>query len=403
MEPFVAVIQDSNIENAVNTVLDQLKLPDLNNKRILLKPNVGRETNSNLGINTNHLVVAAIFHYLQRRFKAKFFIGDSPIISTDTRKAFSQSGYDTLLKEPGLEFLDMDAPDPITLKIPDGKILKEIRVTGYWNRFDFIITIPVLKMHMHTGASLGFKNCKGLIYRRDKINLHHLEAPDLIQKLIQSNSKIKELDVAIADLANVIKPDLNIIDATIAQEGMGPSSGSAKKLDIIIGSLDYLAADIIALHLVQPSWSIQQVPHLDLIRKTRKEPNSYAWDKINTWPKDLSKYVSEIEPPPKSISIKYPNVRVLDIDSCSACLSTLFVFLKHHKEFIDKNFTSEKPLNLAIGKGIKNVNLYEPTFLIGNCTACKRTEGIFIKGCTPVESIIRRTIEEYLSKVGSNK
>jgi hypothetical protein len=73
----------------------------------------------------------------------------------------------------------------------------------------------------------------------------------------------------------------------------------------------------------------------------------------------------------------------------------------HQKEFIDKNFTPDKPLNLAIGKGLKDVDLYEPTFLIGNCTACRRTEGIYIKGCTPVESTIRRTIDEYLLNKGS--
>ena len=49
----VSLARNENIELAVIQALDQLKLPDLNNKTILLKPNVGRETDPKLGINTN--------------------------------------------------------------------------------------------------------------------------------------------------------------------------------------------------------------------------------------------------------------------------------------------------------------------------------------------------------------
>ncbi|MFW9825479.1 MAG: DUF362 domain-containing protein, partial [Candidatus Thorarchaeota archaeon] len=246
-KPLVSLTRNKNITEAVIFCLDNLRLPDLTGKNVLLKPNVGREVDPQTGINTNPDVVSAIYFYLKERYDAKFLIGDSPIINTNTQLAFEKSGYSSLLEDEDLHFLDLDEPPPILKQIPKGKLLKKIKLSGYWNEFDYIISIPVLKMHMHTGASLGFKNLKGLIYKREKITLHHLQAPKLINKIKKSMENIKELDIAIADLAHIIKPNLNIIDASYVQEGMGPSSGNCVRMDTIIASTNYIAADMIAL------------------------------------------------------------------------------------------------------------------------------------------------------------
>ncbi|MHA2182436.1 MAG: hypothetical protein ACXAAH_13535, partial [Promethearchaeota archaeon] len=109
-------------------------------------------------------------------------------------------------------------------------------------------------------------------------------------------------------------------------------------------------------------------------------------------------FIKPLEPPPTSVTIKYRNVNLIDIESCSACLSTVFNLLKNNKKFIDENFTPEKPLNLAIGKGIKESDLYSDTFLIGNCISNLEENGIFTKGCAPVESTILKTIKDNLKK-----
>lgn len=390
-KPIVSVAKNEDIVKAVKTCLDALNIPDLNGATILLKPNVGREVGPKLAINTNPEVVKAVYDYLSNKFEARFLIGDSPIINTNTRNAFKQSGYKDLLGSEGLRFIDLDDKPSIELEIPDGKILKKIKVTGYWNEIDKVVSIPCIKMHMHTGASLSFKNLKGLIYKREKVTLHHLQAPELLDQL--KMKKLKELDIAIADLAYVFKPELVVIDASFAQEGMGPSSGDVVKLDTIIASTNYLAADIIALALTQPTWSLEDVPHLKLISEMLPD-SPKSRDDVETIPKNIQEFENQIEPPPTSIRIKYKNVNLIDVDSCSACLSTVFNLLRNNKEFIDKNFTVENPLNLAIGKGIKGSDLYSDTFLIGNCTYKQHENGTYIKGCAPVESTIMKIIQD---------
>ncbi|MHA1439641.1 MAG: DUF362 domain-containing protein [Promethearchaeota archaeon] len=397
-KPIVSVARNEKITDAVISALDQLEIPNLSGKTVLLKPNVGREVDPYLGINTNPNVVKAVFNYLRDSFKANFLIGDSPIINTDSKKAFEQSGYSDLLKEEDIKYIDLDEKNPIELEIPNAKILKKIKITGYLNEIDYIISIPVLKMHMHTGVSLSFKNLKGLIYKRKKIILHHLQAPDLIKQLKNqyfqtSKNQLKELDVAIADLANILSPDLVIIDASYALEGMGPSSGNAVKMDTIIASTNYLAADLVAIALTQPKWSLEDVPHLKLISEII--PNApKSIEDIILIPENIQDFIKPLEQPPTSITIKYKNVHLIDVESCSACLSTIFNLLKNNKEIIDKYFTPEKPLKIAIGKGIKKSDIYSDTFLVGNCTSKMREKGVFIKGCTPVESTILRIIKE---------
>ncbi|MHA2129355.1 MAG: DUF362 domain-containing protein, partial [Promethearchaeota archaeon] len=395
--PVVSLARNKNIKKAVISCLDHLNIPDMTGKKVLLKPNVGREAEPQSGISTNPDVVFAVYNYLKERYNAKFFIGDSPIINSNTQMAFEKSGYSNLLDDKDLNFLDLDEPPPIEKKIPKGKVLKKIRLSGYWDDFDFIISIPVLKMHMHTGASLSFKNMKGLIYRRDKISLHHLQNPEVVSQMKEKIEKIKELDIAIADLAYIMKPNLVVVDASYVQEGMGPSSGNCVRMDTIIASTNFLAADIIALALTQPEWSLKDVPHLKVISESIKNMPETRED-IKTIPHYIQEFLTPLEPPPSSVTIKYNNVNLIDIDSCSACLSTVFNLLKNNKEFIDENFTSEKPLNLAIGKGIKESDLYHDTFLIGNCTSTLKGNGMFIKGCTPVESTIIKIIKEKLKK-----
>ena len=45
----------------------------------------------------------------------------------------------------------------------------------------------------------------------------------------------KPLDIAIADMSSVLRPGLSIIDGTIGMEGLGPSAGSPKALDVVLG------------------------------------------------------------------------------------------------------------------------------------------------------------------------
>ncbi|MHB8901971.1 MAG: hypothetical protein ACYC6Y_24710, partial [Thermoguttaceae bacterium] len=95
--------------------------------------------------------------------------------------------------------------------------------------------------------------------------------------------------------------------------------------------------------------------------------------------------------PPENLTIEFPGVTVLDRNSCSACQSTLLLFLKKNRQILFDYFPGDQPHHVAIGKG--HAELPEGTMCLGNCTIEHRQKGIFVPGCPPVGSEILRAIQ----------
>ena len=115
-------------------------------------------------------------------------------------------------------------------------------------------------------------------------------------------------------------------------------------------------------------------------------------DRIAVTPANWQDWRSPFAAPPDSLTIKFPNINVFDKASCSACQSTLLLFLLHHKEQLWEYFPTQEFIDVAIGRG--NDNLPAGTLCIGNCVAAHRETGIFVPGCPPVGSQILATISD---------
>ena len=70
----------------------------------------------------------------------------------------------------------------------------------------------------------------------------------------------KPINVAIADMASVLRPHLAIIDGTVGMEGLGPSAGQPKALDCVVVGADAFAADAVACRLM--GTCAEDVPYL---------------------------------------------------------------------------------------------------------------------------------------------
>lgn len=385
-KPICAISKNQSIKKAVFDALSRVDIPDLNGKNVLLKPNIGRDVRKNRGINTSPAVTSSVYQFLREKYDANFYIGDSPILGVKTWRAFLSSGYESLINEKDLHFIDLDSREPILLPIENGRLLRDVKVTGFFHDMDYIISVPVLKMHMHTGASLSFKNMKGLLYKREKVRLHQLQADDTVTR------GYRELDIAIADLANVLEPDLAVIDAYYAQEGMGPSAGNRIKMNTIIASTDYLAADIVALDIVR--LDIEHVPHLKLISKQKS--GVYSIRDVTTIPADIESFRTDFKIPPHDLKIENHMVNLIDVGSCSACQSSIFLFVNNNESLIHKYFNEYGQLNLVIGKNV--IDVPDGSIIYGNCADCHKHKGAFIKGCPPTQTLLKQTIEKTVQK-----
>ncbi|MDH4239195.1 MAG: DUF362 domain-containing protein [Phycisphaerae bacterium] len=363
---------DGPYENA-RKAISNIDLSPSKNKRVLLKPNVGRNVAPETGITTHPQVVAAAIDAF-RQSGADVAVGESPITGVTTLEAFETSGIAAVAKERNCLLIDMDVRQYVTVKIPDGIAIKSLKVCSQIKDYDIIVSIPVMKTHMHTGVTLSVKNMKGCLWRRTKVELHML--PQL------SGHEDKPLDIAIADMSSVLRPHLSIIDGTIGMEGLGPSAGEPKALGVVLVGVDAFATDSLACGIM--GISAHDVPHLRM--GAERGYGVINLDSISACPQNWKDIKSPFAPPPDELSIEFAGFTILDQQSCSACQSTLLMFLRKYGKQLRDTMSDDEDIIIAIGKGHEEVP--GGTLCVGNCTAMHKKCGVFLSGCPPVASEI---------------
>lgn len=146
---------------------------------------------------------------------------------------------DVVLKEEGasLKLFAGEEAHFSPVKVPSGKSLKEAMILKEFYNNDVFINMPITKDHAGNKFTGTLKNHMGLNYRVNNRTFHK-------EGWRTVPSDIQFLDQCIADLNTVIKPDLNIVDATefiITNGPMGP--GKVLKPQKIVAGVDRVAID----------------------------------------------------------------------------------------------------------------------------------------------------------------
>ena len=377
--PSVFWASGDNPYDNTRKALANIDLSVSKNKTVLLKPNIGRNVEPGTGITTHPQVVAAAIDAF-RQAGAEVAVGESPIVGVKMAEAFENSGIAAVAEERNCPLIDMDLRKHVSVDIPEGIAIDSLKVCREITEYDIVVSIPVMKTHMHTGVTLSVKNMKGCLWRRSKVELHML--PQL------SGESEKPLDIAIADMSSVLRPHLSIIDGTIGMEGLGPSAGKAKKLGVVLIGVDAFAADAIACCIMGISAS--DIPHLRIGAK--RGYGIINPDSIKVSPADWKRIRNPFALPPDKLSIEFSGFNILDKQSCSACQSTLLMFLRKYEKQLCGSISADKDITIAIGKG--HTDLPKGTLCVGNCTAGHKQCGKFVSGCPPVSSEI---LKEYFA------
>jgi uncharacterized protein (DUF362 family)/ferredoxin len=96
-----------------------------------------------------------------------------------------------------------------------------------------LINLPVLKTHVVSGMSIAMKNLMGLLPRDDRRAMHTLG-----------------IQQCIVDMNLGLRPDLNIVDGSVGQDGDGPLYGEAAQLGALMAGRDSLAVDLACCRIV---------------------------------------------------------------------------------------------------------------------------------------------------------
>lgn len=375
-------------DNGYENTLEALKrfAPDLPaGGRILIKPNAGRMVDPDTGVNTSPAAVAAVLDYVSRQTAAELIVGESPICGVRALESLEQCGIAEEARKRNIAVVDLDSESPVTVKIPGAETLNSFKICGLAHAADFIISVPVMKTHMHTVVSLSYKNMKGILYKKEKVRFHQLT------NLESSRGDVKPLDLALAEAGEKLRPDLSVIDGSTGLEGFGPGSGTPIQSRLCVVGENPVSADAVATRLmgIDPA----RVPHLVLADQLGF--GNADLKEIHIDPREYRDWEVRFQMPPEKIDINYPGIMVHDRQSCSACLSTLALLLERYNQLISEYGTKESPIHIAIGKDVGDAP--PGTVFIGNCTRKCAAEGLFIKGCPPVSSYIIEQIQKNLN------
>jgi len=197
---------------------------------VVIKPNLVVARAPDSGATTDPRVCRAIADMVRER-GGRPIIAESSFVGLDTEAAIETAGYGQLRRD-GYEVVDLKhkSVERVMVPVPRGKALKEVLLPRIVVEADAVITVPKMKTHDQSGATLGVKNMKGILPDVWKRKYHR------VYGVFQST----------ADLLTVIKPSLSVVDGIVAMQGVGPAFGEAVDMNLVIAGRDVVAVDAVA-------------------------------------------------------------------------------------------------------------------------------------------------------------
>ncbi len=219
---------------------------ELTKATVLIKPNICLPHQAEMGTTTSPAVVEALCDYLLNNGLRRIIITDHTLQKTSNFKNIELMKLEEKYKGVKLSLANQQRQfHPVQV---NGKVLKRTEVLKMLSRADMLINLPTAKHHSATNVSLAIKNLMGLIWDRAEFHTR------------------LDLSQAIADLAQNIRPSLNIVDASRVLLNGGPTGpGPVIEENRLFAGLDILALDAVVTSRYNfggKSLTAKEVPHL---------------------------------------------------------------------------------------------------------------------------------------------
>jgi len=249
----VAIVRGKDVDKMVAEAIELLggmKQFVKDSQKVVIKPNLvhqpampGREQRHGdgkvrPGFTTDVRIVKALARQMLAAAKCKVAVAEGT--PNSATRMFDFLGYTAMAKELGIELVDVDRSERMTVKL-DGLARKEYSLPVVTQTADVLVDVAVLKTHQLTGVTLGMKNLYGLLPEPRK----------------DYHAKVDEV---LCDLCLARKPDLVIVDGLVAMEGQGPLDGTPVTMDIIVAGADVVAVEAVCTAIM--GFDTRSVRHL---------------------------------------------------------------------------------------------------------------------------------------------
>lgn len=241
MDDYVQSIQDSLRRGL------QLFHLDVKGKTVVLKPNLVDYIPGN-AINTHPILVVAAAECFRQLGAKQVIVAEGPGHQRDTRLVLCESGYESLLRENRIRFIDLNRDEPISVNLSaEYSGLKRLWLPRAILSADFLVSMPKAKTHHWSGVTLSMKNMFGVVpgnkygWPKNVLHWHGIQE-------------------SILDLCATVPIHFVIADAIMCMEGNGPLNGSPRQLGCVVLADDLVAADATCARLM--GLEPDRVPHI---------------------------------------------------------------------------------------------------------------------------------------------
>ena len=214
-------------------------------KIAVLKPNFVAGRNAETGSTTSFALMKAVAEEV-RACGAEPVLCETPGTEFDREATYTILGVEKFCEENGIRILRVDPEggeaDWMELRPAGAKTLRRYRIPRILKDAR-LINLPVLKTHVISTMTLSMKNSMGILPRPDRRIMHAFD-----------------IDQSIVDMNLGIKPDLNIVDGSVGQDGEGPLYGDKADLQVLVAGRDALAVDLACCQMV--GVKPRDIPHL---------------------------------------------------------------------------------------------------------------------------------------------
>jgi len=346
--------------------------------RVLIKPNLYEPRAPDSGEITNPKLIEAIARYCLDAGASKVIIGEGPSYyqpERDLKKCFTHTGISKVAERLGIEWVLFDEHHYRTFKGISGSTPDEFRVTEFAFTCDKFINVPVLKTHYQTTVTLAMKNLKGCLKREDKPRFHH-----------------RDLNRAIVELNRIVKPTLNIIDATTGVIGSVGYSGRKQQIGarLLIASVDIVAIDAVgcALMSIDPA----TVPTVTLGAAAGLGEGELA--RIDIIGEELKQLKFRVKLPQEQLQQSFPQLEIAGTEkACSGCLIPLLSGLLLLSE---RSANLKSPLRICLGTE-PEIPKDRSYLLVGDCAQVEGRDENWVGGCPPSREEILGRLSRYIS------
>ena len=348
---------DRPLTQVMSEVLKPFKIPK--DKLIFIKPNLCDPCPPRSGVVVDIDVAKCLIDHLRTLGIQDIIIGEGVGPPLEIEKVFEVTRFKEL-EDEGVKVEDLDRAERIKIKWFYGSLIIPRILTN-----SFYINVAKIKTHTQTTITASLKNQKGLLLSKDKKRFHLLG-----------------LHEPIAHLAEVVRPDLILIDGIWGLEGDGPSTaGKRKKVGWLIASdnmveVDSLCCQIIGVdpyrvkHLASAEeLGVGQVKKFAVPSLNFKQANEkvFRYGRISFW--------------------RNPH-------ACSQCNTSLKIALsaikknphKYSRQFLLLTYlVLFKGLDVIVGLKGEIPEEHKEVLCVGNCTKklASKNGYHFIPGCPP--------------------